>query len=315
MDLRPLFLLGLGVTLSSPLFAAKVIKVFSDRPEILLSQDKDRPWIKGDRVCIYHNDQEVGCGNIVRTLPKRAYCLLTNQKDTLRKKTITDNASSTYLELVFGAAVARQGDSATLMSVEDAIPDSETTKEIVEGLTSLRRKPASEGVLVGKDDLLMTLDEEKVDKDAGLFYHGNLSDLTVGFNYIYPTIHYQQAVSDHFTLGLMPIYLSTPTGTGTLTGLGGYLTLNYYGLEAFHGLWIQAGGGAYSLNTNVAGASYNYFSPAVVGTVGYRWYWESGLNFGFGVGVQYLFSSNPSGASLDFSGLLPSIAMDIGFAF
>jgi hypothetical protein len=315
MSLRPLILWGLGFTLCVPLFGAHVIKVFSDRPEIILSQDKERPWIVGDRVCIYHQNQEVGCGNIVRTLPKRAYCVLKDQHDTLKKKTVTDNSSSTYLELVFGAMVARQGDRVELTSFENPIPDSETTKEIVDGLNGLRRKPAMEGSLEGKDDLLLTLDDEKVDQDERLLYHGNLSDLTVGLNYIFPTIHYQQAVWDHVTVGLMPIYLSTPTGSGSLSGVGGYLTLNYYGLEPFRGLWIQTGGGVYSLNTTVAGTGYSYFSPAAVGTVGYRWYYESGLNFGFGVGVQYLFTSNPSDVSLDFSGLLPSIAMDIGFAF
>jgi hypothetical protein len=113
----------------------------------------------------------------------------------------------------------------------------------------------------------------------------------------------------------MPIYISTPISNGSIKGWGGYLTLNQYSLEPFHGSWIQLGLGMISLKGEVGGVEANFYTPAIEGSVGWRWFWESGLNFGFGLGAQYFVAPKTSAINLDYSGFFPSIAFDVGFAF
>jgi hypothetical protein len=46
--------------------AARVNKVSKDKRSVLITQDGNRPWSKGDIACVYQNGQEVVCGTVAK---------------------------------------------------------------------------------------------------------------------------------------------------------------------------------------------------------------------------------------------------------
>lgn len=149
---------------------------------------------------------------------------------------------------------------------------------------------------------------------------GRRNDVTLGVELIQPTVHYQRALGEHFSIGLMPIYMSFSSVDGTLKGFGGILTFNYYSKQPFKGWWFLLGAGYYSFSATLNGTSLTAATSesgstiSVLGHFGYRFlFGNSGWNLGLGGGVQYL--ANPQTASLQFSSILPAAALDIGYAF
>ena len=313
---------------ASPLMASHVLLFSSDSDEVTISQKTPKPWRENDKVCIERSQKQIACGTIISSSRKRAVVKVSEEErtDGLEKKTSQDSSSHAYVELVFGKEEIKRGDNIVAAQVtssretvsqlgEPAPPKEDaTTQEIIDGLAGLHRNIASvETSLVGKEDLLTEIDVKE--NDDRLLHHEKLSNVTAGMNFIFPTFQYQQAVTDSFAPGIMPIYISTPIANGSISGWGGYLTLNQYSLEPFHGTWVQLGLGMVSLTGTVNGVAQSFYTPAIEATVGWRWFWESGLNFGFAVGGQYFVAAKPATLNLDYSGFFPSVTFDIGFAF
>lgn len=284
--------------------------------------------------------KEIACGEVERVTGNEVFVKISHRQDAIRKTSHVSKRDK-YVELVFDKSEVAKSDTvvrpdlavhrenASVNADPDGNPDVNVDDEnqswptgedgvaeqLIDGLHKIGRDPqsvATRDLMNGKDDLKIS--SSLLDSDSSLNL-GYTSNVTLGVTYIFPMAQYQQALNDNFTAGVMASILSTPVSNGSLSGVGGYFTLNAYSIEPFHGAYVQLGVGIYSLDGNVNNQNTNYASLAGIGNVGWRWLWESGLNFGFGVGVQYLFQPKPSGNALDFGGLLPSVAMDLGFAF
>jgi len=71
--------------------------------------------------------------------------------------------------------------------------------------------------------------------------------------------------------------------------------------------------GIYGLTYQFNGKEDGNVVPAVSAMLGRRLFKNNHLNFGFGAGAQYIFASTQTGMS--FSGFVPSLVVDVGFAF
>lgn len=146
------------------------------------------------------------------------------------------------------------------------------------------------------------------------------NDVSIGVEFIQPTVHYQRAFGNHFALGIMPTYMDFSSLDGTLGGIGAHLTFSYYSKQPFKGWWFMAGLGYYSFTatlnatTTTAATSETGSTLSVISGIGYRWlFGRSGWNLGLAGGVQYL--ANPQTTSLQFSSVLPALTVDVGYAF
>lgn len=313
--------------------AARVLQVSGeDGDEITISQEAKRPWELGEKICFHRKSVEIACGEIFKTRTKDATVKISHRRDAI-SQVQAESKTNSYVEIVFGQASVSTKDVvvadpqnakrmiATSTDPFDHAPPpmlpSDTDKDDSQaGLEAIPRIPASqEVVLLGKEDLMQGSDLLDNDPDHRAIGKGVMSDLSVGVSYIFPTLQYQQMLTNHIATGVLASVLSIPVGNGSLRGYGGLLTINSYGLEPFRGPWFQLGAGLYSLTANTVGVDETYTSAAALTNVGWRFLWSSGINFGVGVGAQYLFNPKPANSSLDFSGLLPSISMDLGFAF
>ncbi len=140
------------------------------------------------------------------------------------------------------------------------------------------------------------------------------SSFGLGINYLFPEIHYQLGLSDHFSIGANLMLLEYPAARAiSLKGTGALLNLNYYSEALFQGLWMQVAGGTYSLRLTDGTSDSNFNRIGVIGQIGWRWFWGSGANFGFGVGAHYILGFPKDILNTNFNGFLPSLTMEIGF--
>lgn len=111
------------------------------------------------------------------------------------------------------------------------------------------------------------------------------------------------------------MYVDMPTGTGTITGGGGLVTVNYYAVRAYEGLWAVAGGGYFQLTSSVDGGVQQFGTPAILAAAGWRWYWPSGINFGAAFGGSAMFTLPAHSQDLSFTGFIPVLLLQLGIAF
>jgi hypothetical protein len=157
--------------------------------------------------------------------------------------------------------------------------------------------------------------EAVLPKNPNNFFDVSLG-LQAGFNYFYPVLHVQWALNDALSLGLMPVYFNCNLTDSSVSGFGGFVTLNYYYTHfPFRGFFVQGGVGFYSLSVNYVGGS-EQMSPLAT-ELSLQWrgkaYWGMPLDIGVGVGGQYLFPTNAP-VSIGFSGILPMFTAYLGFS-
>lgn len=283
------------------------------RDEVLITNDDARKLEDGDKICFYRQAIEIACGLVITTSPFDATVKLAGLGEQINtKKTEKNSDTESYVELVFEKIEVLKSDRPVFKGAAEKTSADITNNTLLEGLVELRRSVAStRDNLYGKEDLMIETERRILDYDSN-FDHHLMSNITAGVNYIFPTVSYQQSLFDNIVLGLTPTLVNTPSGNGTVTGFGMYVSMNHYGIEAFHGDWIQLGAGFMKLSSGTA----DWTTPAIMATAGWRWYWEGGLNFGLGLGMQYMLTSKPPEASnVDFSGLLPALILDLGYAF
>lgn len=136
----------------------------------------------------------------------------------------------------------------------------------------------------------------------------------IGINYIFPYFQSLWRVGEGFAVGGQFLYMNYPLSNGSLKGWGWLLGMHYFGTTTFHGLWAELSVGTYKLTGEESGVEESKTPLALTGTLGWRWLWDSGLSMGFGVGFNAFFGTRFQNLNLDFSGLLPAILMDVGFA-
>lgn len=303
-------------TMVTSLSFAKQIQILNmdlSRDEVVITNDESRKLEDGDKICFYRGTVEIGCGQVIAVTPFDATVkLLTSSSDIHTARTEKNSPTESYVELVFERIEIQKSDRAEFKGAAEKTQADLTNQTLLEGLVQLRRSVASQrDNLYGKEDLIIETEKKILDYDSNLD-HRLMSNIAVGVNYIFPMVSYQQRITDNLILSVSPTLVNTPAGNGNVGGFGTYVTLNHYGIEAFHGDWIQLGAGFMKLTSGDA----HWNSPAILTTAGWRWFFDGGVNFGLGLGLQYFLNRKPAtAASVDFSGLLPSVIMDLGFAF
>lgn len=308
-----------SLLLASNIKASEVLSFFPDSNRAQVSQDKQLPWTENDKVCFYRKDKKIACGRISESTAEVAAVEIREQTTAVTAENQKDGKDESFVELTFGKAEIKKGDRVELDNSNESeyLYADSATQQTIEGLRGLQRRPSSLDSFYeeGKEDLLTQIEIPNEDDERTL-HHDKISNLTFGLNFIFPTFQYQQAITKKFAVGLTGQFVSTPLSGGNLRGYGGMTTLNFYSLEPFHGTWVQIGMGLFSLTGSTTTSSIDFYAPNILFNTGWRWFWDSGVNFGFAVGVEYfLTSGNSNSIGLDFSGLFPSISLDIGFAF
>jgi len=290
--------------------AARILGMGNKSDELVISQNSEHPFVARDRLCFYRGDTEMACGSVVRVLRDRAVVRVDSRKDVVREKS-RDVASESFVELTFEKARLNGKERIELVEKE-SMPDEEVADETVQGLENLHAANDGERptrLLDGREDLMSEVREDDTRSSR------RISNFSGGLNYLFPEIQYQRMANSHVAQGGMLLLMNSSVPNGSVKGLGAYATFTFYKQELFKGPWAQIGAGVFSLSANSGGVQQNYASPAVTFNVGWRWYWASNWNLGLGLGSQWLLYPKPETSGVEFSGVLPSVALDLGFAF
>lgn len=140
--------------------------------------------------------------------------------------------------------------------------------------------------------------------------------LSFSYSFFFPMLNFQIAMGPNFAIGLSPLYFKSTDNTGSLGAFGGYLNLNYYNSEYFRGLWVSLGGGLLMFSADDGiDPTQSASAPAFMATVGWRGYWDLGLNIGVGAGVQYISKPDFTNITVNSAGIQPLLVVDVGFNF
>lgn len=278
----------LFIFLSIGAFAAEVVQIGNSNSVAAVSHDPFRRWEMGDSVCVYQGGRELSCGNIVKVTDSAGILRLQSPNSMVKKGLIVRLSKS---------AVAKPLPAETSFNTFEKRPNPNTPY-------TPQRKPSA-----------LLLQSVPKEKEASNLYHNLSGGFSVGNGFYFPLIHFQRAVNPQIALGIMPSYFSVATGSGTLSALALTATANYYGHDFFRGLWLQGGLGASFLSTTNAGVEQQATSFMTILTVGWRGYWDLGLNIGVCGGIQYLNDPNFNNVRLSGSGLQPLALIDVGINF
>jgi len=171
-------------------------------------------------------------------------------------------------------------------------------------LAPIGRKPA------------MTLLDSVAPDDSIADYSCNLAaGIGAGTSFFYPVADFQFSLSTQFALGLRPLFLSTAGETTSVTAFGGFFTGNYYGSDLFRGMWIQGGIGYLQFFTRSIEIEESAGSLAFLATIGWRGYWDLGMNIGVGAGLQFLQVPAITTVEIRSANVQPIVLLDLGFNF
>jgi len=170
------------------------------------------------------------------------------------------------------------------------------------------RQPANTSPYTLKTSVLKSKESPILDISTGMI---------AGLSYFYPMVHLQVNVMDTVGLGVMGSYFNSTDSLTTVSGYGGFVTLNYYHTHfPFRGLFFQFAGGMYPIEiTSTLGAE--KVQPfALMGSVQWRGkaYWGLPFDIGVGLGAQYI-SSTTTNVVIDFKGILPMLSLFLGYSF
>jgi hypothetical protein len=266
--------------------AAEVLRVGKDMTNIAVSHDGSRTWSPKDRVCVLQRAREVGCGTVIKTTTKGAIVRLDAPSNDILAG---DKVISKFQSPAPAYAPPAQNGARQQASVA----------------------PASAPLMNSVGD----------SAESEIHSFNLAGGVGVGTSFFYPSLSVQYAVSPTIALGITGFFLtaSDVSTTTTLTQLGGVATVNYYSQEYFRGLWVQAGAGLamFTASGFATGsfASESYTSFVGLATVGWRGYWDLGLNIGVGAGFQYTSQPVLTSIVVNAAGFQPMLVLDVGFSF
>lgn len=296
-------ILFLGFLLSGYLEAQDQTQVFSEvvsvnnkEKTLMITHDNSNPWTTDDRVCVTQDEKDIACGVVISLDSELAKVKLSSQIEEIAKATAQDS-SGEYLQLTFDYPTPKKGDSVRLVD----------------------KNPAAEIRQLSSE--LKTADEFGGEKISSKIYDhlavtpafAPKSIVLGGINFLFPTLEYQQTTTEHSSVGVSPIFMNYPVGDGTIKGTGCFVNFHHYSQGHFSGYWLKAGLGLYGLTYKYQGSEDANVVPAIAASFGKRIFTNEHLNFGFAAGGQYLFASTKVG--LSFSRFIPSLILDVGFAF
>jgi len=253
-----------------------VTQVLPGQHAVVISHAKVGGWAVDDKVCITRAGTKLGCGTVIQSGAKQATLKFSEPVKGLK---------------VGDVAVVDEDLSRSVASEEDADTGEKIKKEkeiVATEIKTPTRPPMYRHVMLGANSSFSTTT-----------YH----------------INFQGYISEHVTLGISPGIFKVVDGTFSVTTFGTVFTANYYSEGPFRGLWAQFATGFYAFQAASGSITETTFSPALLGTVGWRNDWALGLNVGIGLGAQYITNPQRSSVTFPFNALQPILVTDIGFAF
>ncbi len=142
---------------------------------------------------------------------------------------------------------------------------------------------------------------------------GNMS-----FIYFNPELHFNVRLAEKFSMGLEGIYSKFKNNATDVSIAGGFLNFSYYHTNAaFRGFVFQLGPGFYSFNLKYRTVEDSLSLFAMRGQVYWRGTAKAAFNmdFGFGVGAQWVFDKPSPRIVYDFKGFLPFVNFFVGYQF
>lgn len=306
--MRLVFLL-IFLTLRNFVFASEVLLVHEEKPFVVLSQDKTDPIEIKDRICIVREKKDIACGDITHAEPKYVIAKIDFNLEDIKKYHQTTKTEK-VVELEIQRPTPVRGDKVRIEMRDPKKSIRNLTSELVAS-NSFGGETISKEHQDAIDLALKKIEDSKPFKP--------ISIVSVGMNYVFPQIQYQQAMSPKWGLGMMAMYVShsVDNDNGSLTGPGFFFTYNRYYTGALNGIWWQLSPGAFRFTVkNGTLTESGVYQVGVLATVGYRYSWKDKVNFGFGVGGMYLpFGRNAGDTGLAFNGFIPSVSLDAGILF
>lgn len=318
--MRVLVYLMLCATL--PAIGAEVLRVGSSQQILAVSQDERQPWKAGDRLCVYEDREEVECGEVTKVTGKLAVLRLDAPSDRVfRGARVKAQGGRTAAARIGRAAPNRRDPRDNIEEPEELLsppPDVPAPRrerrvprqETREAYDDREEPPRNERRPAAK--LLNSYDKVEGVSNPGWNLSGGIS---AGFAFFYPMVHLQKSIGSYVALGLMPVYFKSSGSNLSVGAIGGILTFNYYGNEYFRGFWTQVGVGAYKFSASNSTLEERNTSIAVFSTVGWRGYWDLGLNVGVGAGLQYVQDPKFTITTVNAINFQPVVVLDVGVNF
>lgn len=278
-------------------FAAtgKVLRIGASGANIAVTHNDGGQWQVRDRVCVVQLRSTIACGRVVKATAKGAIIKL-------------DAPSS---DVIAGDNVVAESQATGASSSPNFANSRSERTERPDTLTPQNQHPTRKPSQVAPKAQL--LDSVKKHSETDNFDFNLSGGTSISFSFFYPVVSLQYAVNPHWAIGLSPMLLFAGSNGASLFGFGGYGTVNYYGQGNFRGLWVQGGAGLINFAVSGGPVTESANTLAAIGTVGWRGYWDLGLNIGVGAGLQYIQDPAFTSITVESAGFLPLVMVDVGF--
>jgi hypothetical protein len=288
--------------LALPALGGEVLRVGSSQQILAVSQDEQKPWRVGDRLCVFEDRQEIECGEVTKSNGKMAIVKLDAPNDRVFQGARVKTESTKTTNNRYGRSVPPQ-------ERRDGRDNIDEPEEL------LAPPPNGDGDRKGRRPAAKLLSSyEKVEGVSNPDWNFSFG-ISAGFTFFFPMVHFQRRLSTYVALGIMPVYFRSSASTTSVGAYGGVLTFNYYGNEYFRGFWGQFGAGMYQFSAANATTTESATSLSLMGTVGWRGYWDLGLNVGVGAGLQYVTDPQFTTTDIRAVNVQPLIVLDVGISF
>jgi len=136
------------------------------------------------------------------------------------------------------------------------------------------------------------------------------------YDYLYPSAHYERALTSWFSLGLTGMFSNQRVQSTSTLLYGGYASANIYlDTGGFHGLWLQGGYGAWTMEARGNGDTERIFRRFILGTLGFRVKFLSFFRLGVAGGVLYQDPAESRIYDYNVHRYMPTLSMDFGITF
>lgn len=180
----------------------------------------------------------------------------------------------------------------------------------------IRKNSRRVASVVGNEKVASSEEIKKINSSNSDDMFDGTVGLVAGFNYFFPSLHLQMALSKEFSIGLLGAFV-TGGGSNSVTGAGGFLTFDYFITHyAFRGLYLQGGIGLYNLTAQNLTASQTTTPPSIEVSIEWRGkaYWGLPFDIGVGIGGQYLIPGTRT-IAYSFQYLMPWFTAFLGYSF
>jgi len=142
---------------------------------------------------------------------------------------------------------------------------------------------------------------------------GVAAGMSFGFNYFFPSVHLEYAVSHQVTLGVLGLLGDSQSNNRRSKTYGGLLGLTVYTPQPTLGLHFEFLVGAYNSTVTIATIEESTSSIVGAGLVGWKGFLSDQIHYRVSGGAQYVANQKRT-QLLDFSSVLPFFRAEVGFS-